>query len=341
MPTTTPPNSTAPLRLLVVGGAGYIGSHMVKHLLRRGCDIVTFDNLSTGHRDAVLGGEFVLGDLADRDALDALFSQSHFDAVFYFASFIQVGESVKQPARYYANNVVNTLNLLDAMVAHGVGRFVISSTAAVYGEPAYTPIDEAHPKQPINPYGKTKWMAEQILDDYDRAYGLKSIALRYFNAAGADPEGQLGERHDPETHLIPLVLQAASGRRPHISVFGRDYDTPDGTCIRDYIHVSDLADAHWLALDQRMRGAESATYNLGNGNGFSVKQVIDTAAGVTGHPIPVVDAPRRDGDPARLVADSSAARQALNWQPDRFDLETIIEDGRKWKTTAFFQPVDS
>mgnify|MGYP001073486815 FL=1 len=333
MTTSTPAHSAAPtpLRLLVVGGAGYIGSHMVKHLLQRGCDVVTFDNLSTGHRDAVLGGEFVLGALADRAALDALFSQYKFDAVFHFASFIQVGESVKEPAKYYANNVVNTLNLLDAMVAHGVGRFVFSSTAAVYGEPAYTPIDEAHPKQPINPYGKTKWMVEQILEDYDRAYGLRSIALRYFNAAGADPEGQLGERHDPETHLIPLVLQAASGRRPHISVFGRDYDTPDGTCIRDYIHVADLADAHWLALDKLMQGAASAAYNLGNGNGFSVQEVIDAAASVTGRPIPVVDAPRRDGDPARLVADSTAARQALNWQPARFDLESIIEDAWKWE----------
>ena len=333
MTTSTPAHSAAPtpLRLLVVGGAGYIGSHMVKHLLQRGCDVVTFDNLSTGHRDAVLGGEFVLGDLADRAALDALFSQYQFDAVFHFASFIQVGESVKEPAKYYANNVVNTLKLLDAMVAHGVGRFVFSSTAAVYGEPAYTPIDEAHPKQPINPYGKTKWMVEQILEDYDRAYGLRSIALRYFNAAGADPEGQLGERHDPETHLIPLVLQAASGRRPHISVFGRDYDTPDGTCIRDYIHVADLADAHWLALDKLMQGAASAAYNLGNGNGFSVQQVIDTTASVTGRTIPVVDAPRRDGDPAQLVADSTAARQALNWQPARFNLETIIEDAWKWE----------
>jgi UDP-glucose 4-epimerase len=333
MTTSTPAHSAAstPLRLLVVGGAGYIGSHMVKHLLRRGCDVVTFDNLSTGHRDAVLGGEFVLGDLADRAALDALFSQYQFDAVFHFASFIQVGESVKEPAKYYANNVVNTLKLLDAMVAHGVGRFVFSSTAAVYGEPAYTPIDEAHPKQPINPYGKTKWMVEQILEDYDRAYGLRSIALRYFNAAGADPEGQLGERHDPETHLIPLVLQAASGRRPHISVFGRDYDTPDGTCIRDYIHVTDLADAHWLALDRLMQGAGSAAYNLGNGNGFSVQQVIDTAASVTGRPIPVVDAPRREGDPARLVAESAAARKGLGWQPARDDLATIIADAWRWE----------
>jgi len=297
--------SSPPLCLLVVGGAGYIGSHMVKNLRRRGCDVVTFDNLSTGHRDAVLGGEFVLGDLADRDTLDALFSSRAFDAVFHFASFIQIGESVKEPASYYANNVVNTLKLLDAMVAHGVGRFVFSSTAAAYGEPAYTPIDEAHPKLPINTYGKTKWMVEQILVYYDRAYGLKSIALRYFNAAGADPDGQLGERHDPETHTIPLVLQAASG--PRISVFGRDYDTPYGTRIRDYIHVSDPADAHWLALEKLMQGADSAAYSLGNS--FSVQQVIDTAASITGHPIPVVDAPRRDGDPARLVGRQRGSAQ--------------------------------
>ena len=336
--TSTHAPQNPPLNLLVVGGAGYIGSHMVKHLLRRGCDVVTFDNLSTGHRDAVRGGEFVLGDLADRAALDAIFSKHTFDAVFHFASFLQVGESVKEPAKYYANNVVNTLNLLDAMVAHGVRRLVFSSTAAVYGEPAYTPIDESHPKLPINPYGKTKWMVEQILEDYDRAYGLNSIALRYFNAAGADPEGELGERHDPETHLIPLVLQAASGRRPHISVFGRDYDTPDGTCIRDYIHVADLADAHWLALDKLMNGANSAAYNLGNGNGFSVQQVIDTAARVTGRSIPVIDAPRRDGDPARLVADSTAARASMNWQPARFDLKTIIEDAWKWEEQVTSQP---
>ena len=212
--TSTHAPQNPPLNLLVVGGAGYIGSHMVKHLLRQGYDVVTFDNLSTGHRDAVLGGEFVLGDLADRAALDAIFSKHTFDAVFHFASFIQVGESVKEPAKYYANNVVNTLKLLDAMVAHGVRRLVFSSTAAVYGKPAYAPIDESHPKLPINPYGKTKWMVEQILEDYDRAYGLKSIALRYFNAAGADPEGELGERHDPETHLIPLVLQAPLAADP-------------------------------------------------------------------------------------------------------------------------------
>jgi UDP-glucose 4-epimerase len=328
-----PPTSpTLPLRVLVVGGAGYIGSHMVKHLLRQGCDVVTFDNLSTGYRDAVLGGAFVLGDLADVAALDNLIGTHHFDAVMHFASLIQVGESVIQPANYYENNVTNTLNLLNAMVKHQVQRFIFSSTAAVYGEPQYVPIDEAHPKAPINPYGRSKWMVEQILEDYDRAYGLKSIALRYFNAAGADPEGQLGERHEPETHLIPLVLQAASGRRPHISVFGRDYDTPDGTCIRDYIHVTDLCDAHWQALQKLLSGSDSAAYNLGNSHGFSVQQVIDTALEVTGREIKVVDASRREGDPARLVADSTSAHRALDWQPERFDLKTIIEDAWKWES---------
>lgn len=318
--------------VLVVGGAGYIGSHMVKHLLRQGCDVVTYDNLSTGYRDAVLGGQFVLGDLADQAALETLFSTHRFDGVLHFASFIQVGESVKEPAKYYENNVTNTLNLLNAMVKHDVRRFIFSSTAAVYGEPQYVPIDETHPRQPINPYGKTKWMVEQILEDYDRAYGLKSIALRYFNAAGADPEGELGERHEPETHLIPLVLQAASGRRPHISVFGRDYDTPDGTCIRDYIHVTDLAEAHWLALQRLLAGADSAAYNLGNGNGFSVQEVIDAAQKVTLRKIAVNDSPRREGDPARLVANSQAARNALNWQPARHDLDTIIQDAWRFES---------
>lgn len=338
MQSTNPTPPPPPLRILVVGGAGYIGSHMVKHLLRTGCNVTTFDNLSTGHRDAVLGGEFVLGDLADQAALDALFSSHLFDGVMHFASFIQVGESVREPAKYYENNVTNTLNLLNAMVKHDVKRFIFSSTAAVYGEPQYVPIDEAHPKQPINPYGKTKWMVEQILEDYDRAYGLKSIALRYFNAAGADPEGELGERHEPETHLIPLVLQAASGRRPHISVFGRDYDTPDGTCIRDYIHVADLCDAHWLALQKLLGGADSAAYNLGNGNGFSVQEVIDAARKVTEHEIVIKDSPRREGDPARLVADSTAAQKALNWQPASFDLNTIIQDAWHWESKATSLP---
>lgn len=307
---------------------------MVKHLLRRGCHVVTYDNLSTGYRDAVLGGEFVLGNLADQAALEALFSKHRFDGVMHFASFIQVGESVREPARYYENNVVNTLNLLNAMVRHGVRRFIFSSTAAVYGEPQYLPIDEAHPKAPINPYGRTKWIVEQILQDYDRAYEMKSIALRYFNAAGADPEGELGERHEPETHLIPLVLQAASGRRPHISVFGRNYDTPDGTCIRDYIHVTDLAEAHWLALQKLLNGANSAAYNLGNGYGFSVQEIIDNARQVTRKDIPVIDSPRREGDPARLVADSTAARSMLGWQPARFQLDSLIEDAWAWEMKA-------
>jgi UDP-glucose 4-epimerase len=320
--------------ILVVGGAGYIGSHMVKMLLGRGYGVTTLDNLSTGHRDAVLGGEFVLGDLADRALLDKLFSERGIDGVMHFASFIQVGESVQNPARYYENNVVNTLNLLDAMVAHDVKRFIFSSSAAVYGEPIRVPIDEAHPKNPINPYGRSKWMVEQMLADYDRAYGLKSVSLRYFNAAGADPEGRLGERHQPETHLIPLVLQAASGRRESVQVYGRDYDTPDGTCIRDYVHVTDLCEAHLLALDRLLQGGASAAFNLGNGNGFSVQQVIDTACEATGKAIPVKDAPRREGDPARLVADATLARKALGWNPRYDELETIVRHAWQWEKTG-------
>lgn len=322
------------MNILVVGGAGYIGSHMVKRLGQLGCRVVTLDNLSGGFRDAVLGGEFVHGDIADRTLLDQLFASRKFDAVMHFASYIQVGESMREPIKYYQNNVGNTLNLLNAMCTFGVKNFIFSSTAAIFGEPEYTPIDEAHPKQPINPYGRTKLMVEQALADYDRAYGLKSVCLRYFNAAGADPDGQLGERHDPETHLIPLVLQAASGRRPHISVFGRDYDTPDGTCIRDYIHIVDLCEAHWLAVRSLMEGAGSQAYNLGNGNGFSVQEVIDTASRVTGRRIPVVDGPRREGDPARLVADSTQARQALGWTPRFADLETIIRHAWGWECRA-------
>ena len=318
-------------RILVVGGAGYIGSHMVKRLGQAGCSVTTLDNLSGGFRDAVLCGEFVQGDLADRALLEAVMERGHFDAVMHFASFIQVGESVAHPAKYYQNNVLNTLQLLEAMRARGVARFIFSSTAATFGEPQYTPIDEAHPQQPINPYGRSKLMVEQVLADYDRAYGLKAVCLRYFNAAGADPEGELGERHEPETHLIPLVLQAASGRRPHVSVFGRDYDTPDGTCIRDYIHVSDLCEAHWLALQSLLAGGPSQAYNLGNGQGFSVQEVISTAERITGRAIKVIDGPRRAGDPARLVADSRSARQALGWQPRHADLTTIVADAWRWE----------
>ena len=321
----------SPLKILVVGGAGYIGSHMVKMLSLKGCSGTTLDDLSSGHRDAVLHGEFIQGSLADKALLDRVLSQG-FDAVMHFASFIQVGESVQQPDQYYQNNVVNTLCLLDAMRAHGVSRVVFSSTAATFGEPQYSPIDEQHPQQPINPYGRTKLMVEQILQDYDTAYGMKSVCLRYFNAAGADPQGELGERHEPETHLIPLVLQVASGRRPHISVFGRDYDTPDGTCIRDYVHIEDLCTAHWLAVQALMAGQESQAYNLGNGSGFSVQEVVDTASRITGQKITVQDAPRRLGDPARLIADASRARLKLGWEPRYPDLATIIAHAWQWES---------
>jgi len=319
--------------ILIVGGAGYIGSHMVKMLARLGCQVTTLDDLSSGHRDAVLAGHFVQGSCGDRALLDQVLSQG-VDAVMHFASFIQVGESVQHPDKYYRNNVVNTLTLLDAMRAHGVRRFIFSSTAATMGEPQTIPIDERHPQEPINPYGRSKLMVEQILADYDKAYGLKSVCLRYFNAAGADPEGELGERHEPETHLIPLILQAASGRREHITVFGRDYDTPDGTCIRDYIHIEDLCSAHWLALQSLFNGAGSQAYNLGNGTGFSVQAVIEAAERVTGKVIPVVEGARRAGDPARLVADSRLAREQLGWQPQFAALDTIIGHAWQWEVKS-------
>ena len=320
------------MRILVVGGAGYIGSHMVKMLLDEGHHVITFDNLSGGFRDAVLGGEFVEGDLADRTALDNVFALHRPEAVMHFASFIQVGESVKLPDKYYRNNFSNTVNLLDAMVAHDVKRFIFSSTAAIFGEPEYVPIDELHPTKPLNPYGRSKWMVEQMLADYGLAFGLRYVCLRYFNAAGADPGGLLGERHQPETHLIPLVLQAASGRRRHIEVFGRDYDTPDGTCIRDYIHIVDLCSAHLLALNHLDDEGQSDCFNLGNGEGFSVQQVIDAAQRITGVRIQVVDALRRAGDPARLVADASKARRMLNWTPRHAELDSIIADAWRWES---------
>jgi len=318
-------------KILVIGGAGYIGSHMVRYLQQAGHDVVVADNFSTGYRDAVQGCELVELDIADAAALAALFAAHRFDAVLHFASFIQVGESVTEPGKYYANNLAATLTLLQAMVRAGVKRFIFSSTAAVYGDPEYVPIDEVHPKAPINPYGRSKWMVEQVLEDFDRAYGLKSVCLRYFNAAGADPAGRLGERHEPETHLIPLILQAASGRRPAITLFGRDYDTPDGACIRDYIHVADLVEAHVLALDYLQKDGARAAFNLGNGNGFSVQEVIETARRVTRREIRVMDAPRRAGDPPRLVADSSLARRVLGWQPHFADLETIVAHAWVWE----------
>ena len=319
------------MKILVVGGAGYIGSHMVKFIGNKGDEITVLDNLSSGYTDAVLAGKLIECDLADVDMLDKLFAENRFDVVMHFASSILVGESVTDPAKYYRNDVTNTQNLLDAMVKHGVKRFIFSSTAAIFGEPDYTPIDELHPKAPINPYGRSKLMVEKILEDYDHAYGLKSVCLRYFNAAGADPEGELGERHDPETHLIPLVLQAASGKRDAITVFGRDYDTPDGTCVRDYIHVNDLCDAHWLAIEKLRSSGESGRYNLGNGNGFSVQQVIDVCLKVTGREISVIEGERRAGDPAVLVADSSLARSELGWQPQYGALESIVSHAWAWE----------
>ncbi|MBF0381700.1 MAG: UDP-glucose 4-epimerase GalE [Magnetococcales bacterium] len=310
--------------VLVVGGAGFIGSHMLKMLAQSGYHTVCLDNLSTGYRNAVHYGELVIGDLADINCLEQLFTKYNFSGVIHFASYIRVEESVSNPAKYYQNNLHNTLNLLNTMVHHNVSSFIFSSTAAIYGDPKYSPIDEIHPKLPINPYGRSKWMVEQILEDYDHAYGLKSVRLRYFNAAGADPNGKLSERHIPETHLIPLVLQAASGQRPNIKVFGQDYDTPDGTCIRDYIHVDDLCMAHLLALKKIWSTQQSHAYNLGNGTGFSVLDVIDEARKVTGRKFPVIMAKRRPGDPSILVADSSLAKRELNWQPKYFTLKDMM-----------------
>ncbi|RRD67326.1 UDP-glucose 4-epimerase GalE [Comamonadaceae bacterium OH2310_COT-174] len=328
------PTPASAHKILVVGGAGYIGSHMVKHLCRQGVAVVVLDDLSAGYADAVVASaELVVGSAADAGLLAQLFARHRFDAVMHFASFIQVGESVTEPAKYYANNVAATLTLLQTMRTAGVQRFIFSSTAAVYGNPQQVPIDEEHPKQPINPYGRSKWMAEQMLEDFDQAYGLKSVCLRYFNAAGADPEGELGERHVPETHLIPLVLQAAAGRREAISVFGTDYDTPDGSCIRDYIHIDDLCQAHALALQHLLAGGPSLRLNLGNGQGFSVLEVIEAARQVTGRDITVHLEPRRPGDPARLVADSRLARELLGWQPRYTDLNTIIAHAWAWEQT--------
>jgi UDP-glucose 4-epimerase len=319
------------MKILVAGGAGYIGSHMVKQLALAGNDVITLDNLSYGYRDAVKYGEFIEGDLGDNTVLDVIFKSGEIDAVMHFAGFIQVGESVIKPSMYYLNNVVNTHTLLDAMLRHKVMNFIFSSTAAIFGEPEYTPIDEKHNKQPINPYGHSKLMIEQVLDDYDKAYGLRSTCLRYFNAAGADPDGELGERHSPETHLIPLILQAASGRRDDIKVFGDDYETNDGTCIRDYIHINDLCDAHSLALDCMIKNDKSARFNLGNGKGFSVKQVIDVVKEVSGKDFKVSIEPRREGDPAVLVADASLAKKELNWQPKFSELRDIVKTAWEWE----------
>lgn len=316
--------------ILVIGGAGYIGSHMCHQLREAGEPFLVFDNLSSGHEAALQGATLVQGDLRNREDLDRVFRSNEIELVMHFAAHISVGESVREPAKYFDNNLAGVLTLLDAMRAHDVSRFVFSSTAAIFGEPQYVPIDEDHPKAPTSPYGLSKLMVEQVLADYDRAYGLKSVCLRYFNAAGADPESRIGEDHSPEEHLIPVAIQAALGLRPPLKVFGTDYDTPDGTCVRDYIHVLDLATAHQLAVLRLRSGKDSRAYNLGNGQGFSVRQVIETVEKVTGRSVPREDAPRRPGDPAKLVASSERIRQELGWHPEYQDLEKIVQTAWDW-----------
>jgi UDP-glucose 4-epimerase len=316
-------------RILVVGGAGYIGSHMVKALVEASFEVVVLDNLSTGYRELLTGGILVQGSLGDQRLLDDLFQANPIDAVMHFAAFSLVGESVQNPLKYYRNNIAETVSLIEAMVRHDIRRFIFSSTAAVYGEPIRTPIDEDHPRQPTNPYGASKLCVERILEDCDRAHGLKSVSLRYFNAAGADASGSIGEMHNPETHLIPLVLKSAMSQAP-IRIFGTDYPTFDGTCIRDYVHVTDLAQAHLLALKALLDGAGSNVYNLGNSIGYSVRQVIDLAGKVTGRAIPTIEEQRRAGDPATLVADSGKIKGVLNWTPEYEDLERIIATAWKW-----------
>ena len=317
-------------KILVVGGAGYIGSHMVQQLLEAHYEVVVLDNFSTGSRKLVIGGELVEGRLGDSTLLDRLFAAHQFDAVMHFAAFSQVGESMLQPLAYYRNNLAETVALLDAMLRHDVKRFIFSSTAAVYGEPETIPITEAHPCLPTNPYGNTKLAVERMLSDCDAAFGLKYTSLRYFNAAGADESGTIGELHNPETHLIPIILKAASGQIDHIQVFGTDYPTTDGTCIRDYVHVNDLAQAHLLALDALLGGGDSAVYNLGSSNGYSVKEEIGKAEVVTGKKIAVEAVARRPGDPAVLVASSEKIKHELGWMPAHDKLETIIQTAWKW-----------
>lgn len=324
------------MKVLVTGGAGYIGSHACKALALSGHEPIAYDNLVYGHRWAVRWGPLVEGELADATALDAAFRSHKPDAVMHFAAYAYVGESVADPIKYYRNNVAGSLALLDACHRHGVDKLVFSSTCATYGVPHQIPITESHPQAPINPYGASKLMVERMLADCGTAHGLRSIALRYFNAAGADPDGEIGEAHDPETHLIPLVLEAAAGKRPHIQIFGTDYDTPDGSCIRDYIHVSDLADAHVQALRHLVDSAPGMqAFNLGNGTGFSVREVIAAAERVTGRSIPVVEGPRRPGDPPALVGDPTHARAELGWQPKLDELDTIVATAWEWHRKRF------
>lgn len=316
--------------VLVTGGAGYIGSHACKALAAAGYTPVTYDNLVYGHDWAVRWGPLEQGDIADRARLDAVIARHRPTAIMHFAAYAYVGESVTDPGKYYRNNVAGTLTLLEAARDHGIGRFIFSSTCATYGVPETVPIVEATPQRPINPYGASKLMVERMLEDFGAAHGLGWIALRYFNAAGADPANMTGEAHDPETHLIPLALDAASGRRGALTVFGDDYDTPDGTCVRDYIHVADLADAHVLALAALERGTPSQPINLGNGNGFTVRDVIASAERVTGLSVPYIMGPRRAGDPPALISDAARARAILGWNPQLADLDRIIATAWAW-----------
>ena len=319
------------MAILVLGGAGYIGSHTVYELIGAGRDVVVADNLQTGFRAAVHPkARFYEVDIRDGSALDAVFEKEHIDGVIHFAAFSQVGESMTKPLKYYENNLWGTTSLLKSMVAHGVDKIVFSSTAATYGEPERVPIMEGDSTRPTNCYGETKLAMEKMMSWTEKAHGLRYVALRYFNACGAHPDGVIGEAHNPETHLIPLILQVPLGKREKISVFGDDYPTHDGTCIRDYIHVSDLAQAHILAMDYLFNGGESDVFNLGNGVGFTVKEVIDVARSVTGHPIPAEVAPRRAGDPAQLVASSDKAKTVLGWKPKYDDLNTIVSTAWAW-----------
>jgi len=318
------------MAVLVTGGAGYIGSHTVAELLEKNEEVIVVDNLEKGHKDAVLGGKLIVGDLRDKEFIKNVFYQNDIEAVIHFAAYIEVGESVSDPLKYYNNNVAVTLNLLAAMKEAKVDKVVFSSTAATYGEPENIPILETDRTFPTNPYGETKLSVEKALKWSDVAYGIKHVILRYFNASGAHISGKIGEDHNPESHLIPLIIQAALGKRDSIKIFGNDYNTPDGTCVRDYIHVSDLAQAHYLALQKLRRGEDSEIYNLGNGKGFSVKEVVDVVRKVTGKNIPAVDAPRRPGDPAILVASSEKIKKELNWQPKMNDLETIVATAWEW-----------
>lgn len=321
--------------IFVTGGAGYIGSQAVKVLHERGYDTVAFDNLSRGHREAVKWGEFIEGDLSDTGLLTEIFKNYGVTAVLHFAAHSLVGESEEDPRRYYMNNVVNGIRMLDVMLEMGVRKVVFSSSAAVYGEPSRLPIDEGHPVVPVNVYGQTKLIIETVLSKYADTYGITYLSLRYFNAAGADPCGLIGEDHDPETHLIPLILDVALGRRDEVTIFGTDYDTPDGTCIRDYVHVTDLAEAHILALEHLERGGKSGVYNLGNGRGFSVREVIRAAERVTGKQIRARDGGRRQGDPARLVASYESISRDLGWRPHFGDIDVIVETAWKWHRRRF------